>query len=164
VKRWPTSEYGCIVEEEKPEKRWPTLEGGCIVEEEKLDEPFPYDWLSFYQWETAEDTEEEIQKMEDEIVKDVEADQGTRVTLEPLWITCTMLARTLREHKIFGRIVKEAFQAWRDEEQCRMSIMEEIEGIAESPWSNQQPEEHSRNTQKKDEAKGDSDQSEEQKV
>lgn len=99
-----------------------------------------------------------------ELVKTMELDHGSRVTLKPLWINRILLTRVLWERRGFGRIVKETFQAWREEEQCRMSIMEDIEGIAESLQNTPQQEEHNRNTQKNDEAKGDNEQSEEQNV
>lgn len=67
-------------------------------------------------------------------MQSVEIDKGAQVTLEPLWINRILLARALRERRSFGRVVKEAFQACREEEMRRLSIMEYIEMIAETPF------------------------------
>lgn len=64
----------------------------------------------------SEEIEEAIQELERELLQSVEMDKGSQATLEPLWINRILLARALQERRSFGRVLKEAFQARREEE------------------------------------------------
>jgi len=105
---------------------FPSSEYRYIIEEEKSNDPPPFDWLRFYHREMPEEVEEAIQTLEKELLQSVKIEKGPQVPLDLLWINKTLLAQALQERKSFGRVLREAFRAWREEETRRWSIMDNI--------------------------------------
>jgi len=77
------------------EVEWGSLEYGCIIEEEKPEEHSSFDWKTFYQKETPGEVEAAITELESELMMSVQLENGLRVPMDLMWINRTLLARAL---------------------------------------------------------------------
>ena len=76
---------------------WGSREYGCIIEEEKPEDSPQFDWKSFYQKEVLVEVEMTISELERELMKSVQLEAGPTVPLDPMWINHVLLARALQQ-------------------------------------------------------------------